>query len=133
MTMLRLILIAAVVYVIVVVAFESLLGVFQPASDDTVVITTTDEEGSTDDRVVSGLESGGQLFVAANHWPRAWYERALRNPEVEVMIDGVTHPYRAVPATEEEHRRVASEHPLGLPLRIVTGFPPRRFLRLDPR
>lgn len=133
MNVLKLILIAAVAYVIVVVAFESLLGVFQPVDDDTVVITTTDEGGVTHDRVVSRLESGGELFVAANHWPRAWFEQALENPDVEVTVDGIARPYRAVPVTEEERRRVASEHPLGVPLRIVTGFPPRRFLRLEPR
>ena len=59
------------VYVGIIVAFESLLGFFQPTGQNTLVITTTDEDGATNDRVLARLESNGQLFVAANHWPRA--------------------------------------------------------------
>ena len=66
----KMIAILFVVYAGMVVAFESLLGYFQPAGQTTLVITTTDEDGTTNDRVVARLESGGQLFVAANHWPR---------------------------------------------------------------
>jgi hypothetical protein len=32
-----------------------------------------------------------------------------------------------------EHDRVEREHKHGLGFRILTGFPPRYFLRLDPR
>ena len=68
-------------YVGIVVAFESLIGFFQPAGEDTLVITTTDEDGNTNDRVLARLESSGKLYVAANHWPRAWYNQALKNPD----------------------------------------------------
>jgi hypothetical protein len=127
------IVIALVAYVGIVVLFESLIGYFQPASEATLVITTTEVGGETDDRVVSRLESGGKLYVAANHWPRAWYARALENPDVEVTLDGPKGPYLAVPVTGAEHDRVNDEHALPLPFRILTGFPPRYLLRLDPR
>jgi hypothetical protein len=119
------------VYVGIVVAFESLIGVLQPGGEATLVITTTDADGSHD-RVVSRLESDGKLYVAANHWPRAWYNRALNNPEVRATLDGATGDYRAVPVSGAEGERVDGENSLGLVFRILTGFPPRTFLRLDP-
>jgi hypothetical protein len=125
--------IALCVYVGIVVAFESLIGFFQPEGGDTLVITTRDRDGSSNDRVVSRLESGGQLYVAANHWPRAWYEQALENPKVDVTIDGERNTYLAVSVTQEEHDRLGAEHSTGVVFRMLTGFPPRYFLRLDPR
>jgi hypothetical protein len=121
------------VYVGIVVAFESLIGYFQPAGQTTLTITTTDEDGNPNDRVVSRLESNGQLYVAANHWPRAWYKRALQNPNVQVEMDGAESSYLAVPVTGEEHDRVDSENSLGLLVRFLTGFPPRYFVRLEPQ
>jgi hypothetical protein len=129
----KIIAIAVVAYVGIVVAFESLIGYFQPTAGSTLVITTFDQDGAPHDRVVSRLESDGQLYVAANHWPRAWYNRALENPEVQVALDAEKDDYRAVPVTGGEHDRVAGEHSLGVVFRILTGFPPRYFLRLDPR
>jgi hypothetical protein len=123
----------ALVYVGVVVAFESSIGYFQPTAGSTLVITTFDADGAPHDRVVSRLESGGQLYVAANHWPRAWYRRALENPDVQVSLEGRKVDYRAVPVTGAEHDRVDGEHSLGVVFRILTGFPSRDFVRLDPR
>jgi hypothetical protein len=122
----------ALVYVGIVVAFESLIGYFQPTSEGTLVITTFDEDGTPHDRVVSHLESAGHLYVAANHWPRAWYERALENPRVQVTLDGEKGAYRAVPVEGAEHERVGAENGVGLFFRFLTGFPPRYFLRLEP-
>jgi hypothetical protein len=85
------------------------------------------------DRVVSRLESDGHLYVATNHWPRAWYNRVLKNPEVHVTLEGKKGDYRAVPVTGVEHARVDSENSLGVVFRILTGFPPRHVVRLDPR
>ncbi len=128
--------IAAIVvlaYAGIVVAFESLIGFLQPTAGSTLVITTFDAGGTPHDRVVSRLASNGQLYVAANHWPRAWYERALENPAVQATIDGKKGDYRAVPVTGAEHDRVGADNPVGVMFRFVTGFPPRYFVRLDPQ
>ncbi len=132
MKVLKLIGILFLAYVGIVVVFESLLGYFQPANPSSIVITTTDEDGNTNDRVLAGLESDGQLYVAANHWPRAWYEQALENPSVQVTVDGERGAYLAVPVTDEEHDRVNRDNGTGIVFRILTGFPPRYFVRLDP-
>ncbi|MFW6093998.1 MAG: nitroreductase/quinone reductase family protein [Pseudomonadota bacterium] len=131
MKVVKILLILLVAYVGVVVVFESLLGYFQPAGESTLVLATEEDDGSTHERVLSRLESGGQLYVAANHWPRAWYYRALENPAVEVTVDGTTRDYVAEPVTGDEHQRLDDEHRLGPVIRILTGFPPRRFIRLE--
>ena len=133
MKALKIIVILAVVYVGIVVAFESLIGTLQPQAGSTLIITTLEPDGSQHDRVVSKLESGGQLYVAANHWPRAWYERALANPDVYATQNGQKTAYRAVPVTGDEHVRVDTDNSLPFAFRILTGFPPRYFLRLEPR
>ncbi len=129
----KLIAILFLVYVGIVIAFESLIRYFQPEGESTLVITTTAEDGTPNDRVLSRLESNGQLYVAANHWPRAWYNRALENPNVEVTLDGEKRDYLAVPVIEEEHDRVNGDNSAGMMFRILTGFQPSYFVRLDPR
>lgn len=129
---LKLLAIVALVYVGIVVAFESLIGYFQPADASTLVISTIDSDGNAHDRVVSRLDSDGRLYVAANHWPRAWYRQALENPRVQVVANGERAAYLAVPVSEAERQRLFEEHGLGIVVKILTGFPPRRFLRLDP-
>jgi hypothetical protein len=133
MKVLKIAALVVLVYVGIVVAFESLIGYFQPTAGSILVITTFEGDGTPHDRVVSRLESDGQLYVAANHWPRAWYNRALENPEVQATLDGEKGDYRAVPVTGAEHDRVDGENGLGVVFRILTGFPPRYFVRLDPR
>jgi hypothetical protein len=127
------IVIALVVYVGIVVVFESLIGVLQPEADSTIVITTRGEDGQSSDRVVSRLDSAGQLYVAANHWPRAWYHDALARPEVSITADGETSDRLAVQVGDEEYDRLQREHGHGIVFLFLTGFPPREFLRLDPR
>ncbi len=133
MNALKPIAIAVCVYVGVVFAFETLIGVFQPTNESTLVLTTRDRDGNTNERVLTRLESGGQLYVAANHWPRRWYHRVLEHPEVEIALEGETGAYRAVPVAGAEHDRVNEENDTGVVFRILTGFPPRKFVRLDPR
>jgi F420H(2)-dependent quinone reductase len=129
----KILVIVVLAYVGIVVAFESMIGTFQPSNDGTLLITTFDDAGSAHDRVVSKLESGGQLYVAANHWPRAWYARALEHPDVQATIGGAKRDYRAVPVEGAEHEAVNTDKKLPLAFRVLTGFPPRYFLRLDPR
>ena len=127
--------VAILVYVALVAAFESMIGTLQPQAGSTLVLTTLGDDGSAHERVVSRLESGGQLYVAANHWPRAWYDRLLARPQVRVTLDGATGDYEAVAvaAGSEEHVRVANDNPVPGWFRFVTGFPPRYFVRLEPR
>lgn len=124
--------IAFAAYVGIVVLFESLIGYFQPEQGNTVVITTTAADGSPHERVLSLLESDGRLYVAANHWPRAWYKNALAHPDVQLTMDGEQGDYRAIPVTDNERERLSEEYAASLIIRFLTGFPPRRFLRLDP-
>ena len=119
-------------YVAMVVLFETLLGVLQPETGDTIVITTTDADGVSTDRVLGRDFAGGRHYASANHWPRAWYNNALENPRVQVTMDGTTADYIAVPVDDEEHERVAAEIGNGILFKIVVGFAPQRFLRLDP-
>ena len=125
--------IVLVAYVLVVVAFESSLGYFQPEAPGTLVITTVDADGDSHDRVLSGLESDGRSYVAVNHWPRAWYRRVLEHPNVRITREGKTEDYLAIPVSGEEHARVAGDNPAGIVFRILVGFAPRHFVRLDPR
>jgi hypothetical protein len=133
MRALRLALIAFAAYVALVIAFESLLGWVQPGGAQTIVITTFDPDGKAHDRVVARLDSEGQLYVAANHWPRSWYRRALENPNVKVLIGGERRDYRAVSVSGAESDRVDGQHPRSVWFKFVTGFPPRLIMRLDPR
>jgi len=121
------------VYVGIVVGFESLLGYFQPTYATTLTITTTDGNGASTDRVLAGIESDDKLYVAANHWPRAWYRAVHDNPDVKVTRDGVTGDYVAVDVTPAEHDKLDNEvQPLPFVVRFLTGFPPRYFVRLEP-
>lgn len=120
------------VYVGVVAGFESLIGYFQPKDQSTMVIATHDDNGNAKQRVVARLESDGKLYVAANHWPRRWYNEVLAHPQVDVTWDGKTEAYVAVPVTGAEFDRVNAEHSLPTTIRVLTGFPPRRLVRLDP-
>tara|TARA_B100000575_G_C22919141_1_gene533287 strand:+ start:217 stop:618 length:402 start_codon:yes stop_codon:yes gene_type:complete len=129
----KILIIIAIVYVGIVAVFESLLGYYQPTDEQTMVITTYDDVGKGVDRVVARLESDGNLYVAANHWPRAWYYAALDNAAVEITFDGQTLPYTAVLIEGEDHDRVNDAHALPFAFRILTGFPPRYLMRLDPR
>ena len=125
--------IVLLVYAGIVTAFESMIGFMQPTPDSTLVITTFDESGTPHDRVVSRVDSGGALYVSANHWPRAWYRRALANPDVQATINGQKVDYRAVPIEGADAERIDAEHPHPAWFRFVTGYPPRKFIRLDPR
>jgi len=119
-------------YVGLVTAFELSIGLRQPESGGTLVIHTTKEDGSAHRRVLARLQDGDQLYVAVNHWPRAWYRQALANPEVQVELDGEMRAYRAVPVSEEEHARLEERFPISFGGRFMMGFPPRHFLRLEP-
>jgi len=129
----KIIVVVLLVYAGIVTSFETMIGTLQPAAGKTLVITTFGTDRSPHDRVLARLDTDGHVYVSANHWPRAWYRTALANPDVQATMDGAKKDYRAVPVSGAEAARVESEHPHSLVFRILTGFPPRYFLRLDPR
>ena len=76
-----------VFYISLVILFETLLGVIQPENIGTMVLTSF-EDGERVERVLSRLGKDGEVFVAVNHWPRAWARRIQRNPDVQITIEG---------------------------------------------
>ena len=50
---------------------------------------------------------------------------------MEVLYKGEKKSYLAVPVEGEEHDRLMIEHAHPLTFRILTGFPPRYFIRFD--
>jgi len=118
------------IYIGLVVLFESWLGYSQPTNANSLVITTF-ESMEAKDRVLSAVNNDGKLYVSANHWPRSWYRQTLSNPNVEVLYKGEKKSYLAVPVEGEEHDRLMKEHAHPLTFRILTGFPPRYFIRFD--
>jgi len=120
----------AVLYVLVVVGFESMLGYTQPENQGTLVITTFDD-GEPHDRVVSRIHIDDELYVAVNHWPRLWYWQLLDEPVVRIRYGDTDDLLRAVPVEGDQAiQRVDDARPLSLQFRILTGFPPRHFVQL---
>lgn len=122
-----------VLYIALVVLFESLLGYFQPEAGLTMVVTTFDEQGASHDRVVARLELDDQVYVAVNHWPRAWYGRLRENAEMQGTFEDAVTDYTANILSGDEHDKAAVDFAVPFSFRFLTGFPPRYFIRLDPR
>ena len=133
----KILLIVLGVYVVLVAAFETWLGYSQPRGEQNLVITLTEDDGSKTQRVLSLFKSQDQLYLAANHWPRAWFSQLEENPDVHVEFGGAhtaqSGDYTAVPVDGDEHDRVLEDNRLPLFARFLMGFPPREFLRLEAR
>ena len=121
-------------YVASIVWFEVQLGVNQPQGSTSLVIATFNE-GERHERVLRLEQIDGANYIAANHWPRAWYHQALDNPNVEVKMPGEDsfEPYLAVPLEGAAEERIAEIYSFDFNFRFRTGFPPRYFIRLEPR
>lgn len=137
----KVIVIVVAVYVGLVVAFETLVVTMgkrqadQGVSPDEhwLTLTTTGADGRNIDTVIAGVTVAGALYVSANHWPRGWYRRALEHPDVEITRAGSKVAHRAVPVDGDERARAVAGYSLPWFVRLLAGFPPRSFLRLDPR
>ncbi|MDG1113841.1 MAG: hypothetical protein P8N63_08725 [Pseudomonadales bacterium] len=129
---LKVVLILIGLYAASVALFESMLGYFQPENQATLVVTTFDAADVGADRVLVRIEHEGELFVAVNHWPRQWYGRLLDNDQVRVRFEDVDARYTASKVLEAEQAALDTARPLGLGFRVLTGFPPRYFVRLTP-
>ena len=66
-------------YVGSVIWFEAQLGINQPQGSTSIVIATFHEDNERHARVVRLETIDDKYYVAANHWPRAWYHQALAN------------------------------------------------------
>ena len=128
----KILLIVLVVYIGIVVLFESWLGYSQPQGDGMVTINTTSDEGATSGRVVSLLKSNDNLYIARNHWPKRWYDQALANPEISVESAGMTNNYLAVPVTGDEYNRVDSDNPLPTFFQVSDWFSTQIFYPIGP-
>lgn len=93
--------------VVLALALDGMIALFQPSAGTTGVLRTFDEQGEPHERVLSLLDDGGTLWVESGHHFRGWYHRLRRNPNVELVRDGRTQAYRAVPVdTPEAEQRV---------------------------
>ena len=120
-------------YVGWVIAFELRMGLGQPQfGNSTLVLHTTRSDGSIHQRVLARLQDDDKLYVAVNHWPRAWYRQVLANPGVKVTLADETRDYLAVPVTGAEADYLHERFPISLGGRFQMGFPPRHFVRLNP-
>ena len=121
-----------VIYVGVVVLFESLIGYFQPQNDATLTLTVNASESEPHVRVLSRIEHKGNLYVAVNHWPRAWFRVLKQNPEVHVAFADQDFAATARVVTDPaEIMSIETDRPLTWWFKLLTGFPPRYFVRLE--
>lgn len=132
----KILLILAAVYIGLVVVFESLLGYYQPKGEENLVITLTEDDGSKTERVLSLFQSDGELYLAANHWPRAWFRQVLKNPNVHIEFGGEradqSGDFVAIPIDGADHDRVLNDNRIPFFGRFIMGFPPREFVRIEP-
>jgi hypothetical protein len=79
---------------------------------NSIVIATFNDENERHERVLSLREVNGKSYIAANHWPRAWYRQALDNPNIEIKMAGVREfaPYTAVPLEGAEDNLLREEY-----------------------
>ena len=132
--------IGLVAYVALALAFDAVIVWRQPRFDNTAVLRTFDSTGQPHETVLSLLDDGGQLWVESGHWFRSWYWRAIANPEVELVRDGVAAPYTAVavdtPEALDTVKRLAKRD-VGAGAfwisRAMLLFAPIKPVRLDPR
>ncbi|MDH3644839.1 MAG: nitroreductase/quinone reductase family protein [Gammaproteobacteria bacterium] len=120
------------IYFGLVILAEGLIGYFQPDMDGAIRLATADSEGQLSERTLAGFHHNDRLYVASNHWFRGWYNRALKNPTVKATVEGTAGSYTAVPVQGAELDELAEAYRMGFVLRMVCGFAPSRFLRLDP-
>lgn len=129
----KILIIVLVCYVGLVVIFESSLGYFQPGAESQLVITATKASGERHRRVLTPVRVDGELYIAVNHWPRAWYRHVLARPNVHITVDGESGDYLAEFLKGAEHKRILAANNPGFLFRLLTGFPPRYFFHLVPQ
>lgn len=132
MKTIKIIAFAVSAYICIVAAMGALVAIVQPTMPGVLVLTTTDAEGREYERLLGRMEIGGVLYLVSNNWLRRWYYRAISHPSVAVTVDGERIAFTAVELDATEHERLVDKYPMPTWMKILAGFPPRRFLRLDP-
>ena len=98
-----------IVYSVIIVIFEVLLAYYQPQNEHATLVITTVKHGHQKSRVLSKIDYQGNLYVSANHWPRAWYKQSLANPNIKVTYKGKTEDYTAISVSQLEHDRLSKD------------------------
>jgi len=118
-------------YVALVLLAEFAIWKLQPAMEGGVTVSIdTDSEGRLE-RHLASYEFDGKLYVSSNHWFRSWYYAAINNPIIELIHNDKTQLRRAVAVTGSEYQKVKEEYKMGFILRLICGFAPSKFLRLE--
>ena len=121
------------IYVAIVVLFESAIGYFQPSNNATLSLTVYGDNDEPHTRVLSRIEHSENLYVAVNHWPRSWFAAAQHNPNVRVAYGDRDFAATArVVEDESEYARIENDRALPFWFKFLTVFPPRYFVRLEP-
>ena len=121
------------VYIGLVVLFESLIGYFQPQNAATLSLTVYEQNAQPHVRVLSRIEHNDQIYVAVNHWPRSWFHTLQENPSVHVAYGD--REFAATARVVEDSAEVSmieADRPLPWWFKMLTGYPPRYFVRMDP-
>ncbi len=120
-----------IVYLVLLLLLELFAWKFQPDMENSITLVF-DLSGTEVERKLYGFEHNGKLYVSSNHWFRQWYNAVLKNPNVLVERGGIRKPHIAVSIEGLELVEIVGEYRLGFLIRLMSGFAPRRFLRLDP-
>ena len=91
---------ALAAYVGITLSGNGLAGIFQPelgAGSGEGVLRTFTSDGEVYERRLAVVEDGDVLWLASVQYFRRWYDRAVANPEVELVRNGQVELYRAVP------------------------------------
>ena len=119
-------------YIVLVLVAEVLIWCIQPKMDGIgVTLIITRDDGTCIVRNLAGFEYNNQIYVASNHWFRRWCKEALKSSGVEVIRGEVTSKFIVKKVSDEEHQRLSREYKMGIALRLICGFAPSRFLRLE--
>jgi hypothetical protein len=136
-------LVAVVAFVLLAFALDAIVGVAQPAFEpaEEGALRTFDPDGAPHESRLVVVDDGATLWLHSGHHFRGWYERLLRNPDVELArAGGAFAPYRAVPIdTPESEARITElmkQRTGALPfymIRTLLLFADVKPVRLDPR
>lgn len=131
MTILEVVLAVTVGYFTLLLLLEAVVWKAQPNMENAVTLFVHQGDDVLT-RKLFGFEYNDKLYVSSNHWFRQWYHAILKNPQIDVEHAGDVKPFTVVPIEGDERAEIAREYKMGFVLRLMCGFAPRRFLRLDP-